>query len=494
MKKIINGKRELDRISLIISLLLFSFSILYGFFYFNRDMFSVPVTDHKLSESDKKDKDIEYSIKSFDAPYNYDLLDYRYLSSLSDIGELTIYDLDLNKVYENVDGIIDSGINHKLYKTTNSGGVIKVYFQDEKDFKSIGEIESNNYKKVYYNDNEEFFLIGFITNDEKEVFYKLDDDKVVTIESDGFNFIGDEDLETTMFTYDPDHIVIKKDDSKDFGVYDLNNKKISINTNYDFIKSSSKNRFIVYDDNNASIYDGNMKRLSITYDYIYRVFDYYIAIRDKRLIILDNDLKAVGSLDYTIDDSINDESKYTDIFSYYKYNDSLIFIDGHNKVIALNKDNKLFIGDIENLFFSNVLYYIKDSKLHIVDEELKDKYMININEYYPNNLEGLVKVNLYGNTLVISDYVDEYYFDFEKGTKIDSIEDYNTNITESIKIKVKRVKKEDDVYNSVTLTVGDESIKDLIIHDLNIDRLIKKINNNYYLFADNKIIRISKKG
>ena len=496
MKK---NKNELDRISLIMSLIVLSFSILYGIFYFNKDMFSVTTNDYSLSETDKKDKGISYLINSMDAPNNYELVDHRYISSLYNMGELSYYDLNLNKLYSTSSNDIEVGVNHKLYVLNNENNSIEVSYLDNNELKKIDKINNvGSYNKVYYvNSNNNYYLLGFVINSDKEYFYLLDDDKLSVIESNDFSFCGDLVDNNIIHTYDTNHIVITSDNNTNYGVYDLENKKINIGINYEYIKSVGKNSYIINNDNSYSVYDGNMKRLSITYDYIDKVFNYYITFRDKKVTILDKDLKAITSLDYKINDELKDENnniRYSDIFSYYKYKNDLILVDSNNKVFLINKEGKVYSKDIDRFSITNCLYYIKDNSIYLLDEELNELYSIDLSYYYNMNSVVSLKVTLYGNTLVVDDYNTKNYFSYSDGNKLDDIEDYDINFTESIKIRLHKVRDNDNEYNEVVLTVGEEEVKGLILSDVDESKLFKKINNNYYLFTDNKIIEISKKG
>ncbi len=487
-------KYKLDRITLIMSLLVFSFSALYGFFYFNRDMFSAATNDYSLSESDKKDKDIKYEINELDAPYNYELVDHRYLSSLSNMGELSYYDIDTKKLFETYDGEVEIGVNHKIYLLKDNYTSITVSYLDDDGVKIIDVISNiKKYNKVYYVNNNSYYLVGFILNNEKEEFYLIEDDKISVIESDDYSFFGDSVDNNIIFINDKDHIIVTKDNNSKFGVLDLTSKKINISINNDYIKSIGKNNYIIYNDNKASVYDGSMKRLSITYDYIDKIFNNYIAIRDKKITILDKDLKVISNLDYVIGDDVTSEkTSYDNLFSYYKFKDNLILVDKDNNVILIDKDGKVYIKEIENFSITNILYNLKDGVLHILGEGLTELYNINLKDYYENELIS-VKAELVGSTIVVDDFNTKHYFKPYTCEELDDIEDYYINFTESIKVKVSRV-KEDNEYNKLTLTVKEESINDLVINNIEEEKIFKKINNNYYLFTDNKIIKISKKG
>jgi hypothetical protein len=95
----------------------------------------------------------------------------------------------------------------------------------------------------------------------------------------------------------------------------------------------------------------------------------------------------------------------------------------------------------------------------------------------------------FGDTLILSNQSESKYFNFADGEEIKSIKDYEISYTDSIKLQVKNTGG-----NMIgTLVVGDKEFTDLKYSDYHMDNLFRKISNNYYLFADNKILKISKK-
>ena len=498
-------KNKLDRITLIMTLIIFSFSIIYGFFYYNRSMFKVTTNDNKITESDKKDTNISYTINSYDVPVSYDLVNHRYLSSVNAVGELSYYNLDGTLIYNNFSGEPFVGKNHKIYVLNSSEGSINISVVDKEEVKSLMDINTDSYYIVLNEVNNEYVFLGIVAvQNNKETLYEFVDDKVNEIESDNFYFIGDNvrsENDRYIYTCDEDHIVISKNVNSEYGVYDIVNKKVIINTKNKYIRSLGNNYYVIYNDNNAAVYDGNMKRMSITYDYITKAYDYYIAVRDRKMTILDQDLKVITNVDFPISDGINTKyirEAYDSLFHVYSYKDNLVLattgVDTYNKIFLLNSKHELYSNEVYDFSITNFLYFVKDYYLHVLDDKLEEKYSIPLDTYFGGENIKNVYMELDGDTIVIRDEERAFFFDYETGTKIDEIKDYEISFTESIKIKVHPVLNNNEINNEITLYVGDNKVENLSKMNINKDMMFRKINKNYYLFTDNKIIKISKKG
>ncbi len=500
------NKSGMNRIALTISVIVLVFGLLYGFIYFNKDKFfaQAPSDSNKITEKDKQDKDVEYEVKTLLSDIGrYEVIDNKYLK-VDDVNRgLSFYTVDGEEVLKDYDGEIFVGLDKELYKLEyrNSNIVIEVV-KNGKLFtvKEINISTDNWYKVIYTNDSGTHFLVGVVfEEDSKDYLYKLDSSKTIEYVLPQKHFIGDliDESTNTIYMYDPNYIIVtsgSRDETIDKGVYSFEEKKITIDCVYENIESINNGNFIVNIGDKASIVDGNLKSLTIPYDFIMKRNGYYLVARDGKFAIFDKNFKVLTDFEipfygfeyiYSGTNNIR-TAVYKDKFLVMPYE----FGKDENEIYVLN-NKKLSKINLSKLYVDNFIYSFDDvtRNYNIFSDDFELLYSINVDKYFnmfPISELSFVK---FGDTLILSNQSESKYFNFADGEEIKSIKDYEISYTDSIKLQVKNTGG-----NMIgTLVVGDKEFTDLKYSDYHMDNLFRKISNNYYLFADNKILKISKK-
>ena len=518
-KKETKEKKTINRVAIVLSTIVLMFGIIYGFWYYNRDSFLRNRNNsNNITEEDINDKDVKYEVKELKLE---GVQTYLLQESLFKGIELDTYGNQTNNYYDLDGNLLGSSkydyflgsdnflykIDHDIQNKTVSINMIKK--GKEYPVKNITvDTDKVTYHPLYYVKDDNYFSIGFITEDEEgnSKLYVLNEGIVNEYNTKEFSFIGNNAILTTddaIITEDPNYIAITKGNGKD-GIFSLKDMKIVAPLEYDVALAIGNNGFILKKDKKASIYDSNMKSLTIPYDYIEKIYDYYLVSRNNKFALLDSTLKQVT--DFAIPQYKEELSYHTSYINNNGY-DIIKLYDGiivttinpdkeEVSELYVYQDKKLKKYTINNMEISNFIYSadIKERTYTIYDDEYKELYKINVDDYFKD--ENMLELELlrFGNTLSLSNDNKEVYLNYKDGNKQENISDYEVSYTESIKLRVHNNSIDKGINNNtITLYVGDKEYTDLAYANNNLNGVFKKINNKYYVITDNKIFVINKK-
>jgi hypothetical protein len=504
-------RKELNTVFVTISVLLLVFGLLYGLFWFNRGKNNNKNSNsNEITNDDKKDKDVKYEVTevNIDTPV-YEVLGNKYLEKANSDGTFTYSDLNNKDYIKNVDRL-KLGIDNKLYEVKYDDNTLTISFLNKNTLIPSYSVlkESNFMSNVYYLEDDTLYLLGVVLEDDDVdyLYYINSDNTIKEIKLEKYHFLGDIYYDETDFivTSDKRYIVVSSsghNDSTNTKVYDLVDEKFLFDKKYDDIVSIGDSMFIVSNDNKSTIINAAGKSLTIPCDFIDRIGDYYLMIRDKKMAVLDNNKKAIS--DFEIPYYGNGQSYHTLFNNNYighVYNGKLIVetVDLVGKeqgsIYYINKDNKLKKINDTGLYIGGFLhtYSSSNNTLNVYSDSFELLHIINLNDYFEGIPYYELSVIKNGTTLIISKNDTNYFLDFETGEKVDSVRDYQITFTDSIKIKVHNLLSEGENKNVFTLFVKDKEYKDYNYSNPNFNGVFRKINDKYYIFGENKYAVISK--
>ena len=514
-----NEKKTINRIAIVLSTIVLMFGIIYGFWYFNRDSFlRNKNNNNNITEEDINDKNVSYDVKELKIE---GVQKFLLQESVFKGIELDTYGNQTNNYYDLDGNLLGSskydyflGSDNYLYKTNydNENKSVSIsMIKKGKEFpvKTIAvDTDKVTYHPLYYVKDDNYFEVGFITEDENgnSKLYIFDEGTIKEYSTKEFSFIGNNAILTTddaIITEDANYIAVTSGNGKD-GIFSIKDLKVVVPLEYDVALAIGNNGFILEKDGKASVYDSNMKSLTTSYDYIEKIYDYYLVAKNKKFALLDSSLKQVT--DFTIPQYKEELSYHPSIIRNNGYNiiklyDGIIvctMVPDKEEVYELYvyQDKKLNKYTINDMNISNFIYSanMNDRTYTIYDDEYKELYKINIDNYFKDTNILDIELFRYGNTLSLYSEGKQVYLNYKDGKEVDNIADYESSYTDSIKLRVHNNSIDKGMNNNtITLYVGDKEYTDLSYADNNLNGVFRKINNKYYVITDNKIYVISKK-
>ncbi len=513
--------KGINRIAIIISGIVLTFSLIYGLWYFNRDKIEVKKEDNSntITEKDKKDKDTKYNVKEIKLPGEFfSVVNNKYfLSSYIDTNfaqTFAYYDLDGNLVGDKLRDMLHPGLDDNLYGLTfnQTTKELTVHILKKNNIFPVDTIAltEEDYHPIYYTDNDNFsYFLGIVSRvDGVETFFKVNDSSIETIKADGFRFIGDGVLleaYAPIYTSDSKYVVVEqesKDAYKKVGVFNIDEKKLIIDFDYDNILTIGNDNFIVNIKDKTTIVNSKLKALTLPYDFIMKEGDYFLVARDSKFAIFDKNYKVLT--DFVIPFYGNEYNFHpccgsTNNIVTRKTKDGMIILaldygTNNEEVYFLTKNNELRSNKINNLYVDNFMYYFDSTtrNYNILSDGFELMYSINLDKYFKGFPAEDMKLDRYGETLVLRNQSETRYFNYEDGEETNGVKDYEIQFTESMKALVHSNLDIGDDNTTVTFYVGDKEYK-FVYGFFYPDNVFKKINNKYYFIADSKILQISAK-
>jgi len=513
--------KGINRIAIIISAIVLTFSLIYGLWYFNRGKIEVKKEDNSntITEKDKKDKDVKYDVKEIKLNGEFfSVVNNKYfLSSYIDtnfVQSFAYYDLDGNLVGDRLKDMLHPGLDDNLYGLTfnQTTKELTVHVLKKNNIFPVNTIAltDEDYHPVYYvdEDNNSYFLGIESVVDGVDTFFKVYDSSIETIKSDGFSFIGDNALLESfaiMYTSDPNNIVVEensKEANKKVGVFNLEEKKLIIDFNYDNIITIGNDNYIVNTKDKTTIINSKLKALTLPYDFITKEGDYFLVARDSKFAIFDKNYKVLTDFVipfYGTEYNFHPCCGNTNNIVTRKTKDGMIILaldygTNNEEVFFLTKNNELRSNKINNLYVDNFMYSFDNTtrNYNILSNGFELMYSINLDKYFKDFPAEDMRLERYGETLVLRNQSEARYFNYEDGEETNGVKDYEIQFTESMKALVHSNLDIGDDNTTVTFYVGEKEYK-FVYGFFYPDRVFKKINNKYYFIADNKILQISAK-
>jgi hypothetical protein len=119
-------------------------------------------------------------------------------------------------------------------------------------------------------------------------------------------------------------------------------------------------------------------------------------------------------------------------------------------------------------------------------------YSINLDKYFKDYPYYELRLERYGDTLILRSQKEAHFFNYEDGEEINGVKDYELQFTESMKAVAHSNLDIGDDNTTVTFSVGDKEYK-FVYGFFTPNNVFKKIDNKYYFFADSKILQITAK-
>ena len=513
--------KGINRIAIIISGIVLTFSLIYGLWYFNRDKIVEKKEDNSnvITENDKKDKDVKYDVKEIKLQGEFfSLLNNKYFISTQSNGDLaqsfSYYDLDGNVLGEHLNDMLHPGLDDKLYSLsydeTKKELTINTLINNNVYPLTVIKLDTSDYHPVYYVDDNGFsYFLGIETvMDGVDTFYKIVESATEIIKAKGYHFIGDSvilESQAIIYTHDPNNIVVEEDSkeiNKKVGVFNFKDNKVIIDFDYDNIITIGNNNFIVNVKDKTTIVNSKLKALTLPYDFIQKAGSYYIVGRDTKLAVFDEDYKVLTDFeipyyggDYEFHPCCGNNNGI-----YTLETDKGIFIITTNyeknseDVYFLTKKNELRTHKIDNLNVMDVYFSFDETTRNyiIFSDEFELMYSINLDKYFKDYPYYELRLERYGDTLILRSQKEAHFFNYEDGEEINGVKDYELQFTESMKAVAHSNLDIGDDNTTVTFSVGDKEYK-FVYGFFTPNNVFKKIDNKYYFFADSKILQITAK-
>ena len=505
-------KKDINTVFVTISVLLLFFGLLYGVLFFGmKKTAKKDNTNNVITNDDIKDKNVKYNVKEMNInAAMYNVLNNKYLEKIVDENTYLYTDLNNKNIIENSTKLY-VGCDGNLYDVTyedNNLTISSVYKTGLIPVISVHK-DSNFNSLVYYYDDfdtDNICLVGYVlTEDNVDTLYYIHDKKVQETELKNNYVLGDYyyDEMNVIVTHDTRYIVTSTSghsSSDNPQVLDMLEGKLLLADKYDDIITDGNSMFIASKNDKSTIIDLNGNTATIPYDFIERVYNYYLVSRDNKMAILDDTKKVIS--DFSIPYSGLDH----DYHSFHMRNYVAFTFDNRLVIIPLNaekekeelyylKDDKKIAKITDDKFYmSSILYsYNEESNsFRIYDDKFQIKYEIVINDHFYGIPYYELTFDLMGNNLVLSQNDKRVFFDYETGHLKDNLDDFELNYTDSIKIKVHPVIDDSGSYSTFSIYINNKEYPDYNYSKMNFNDIFKKIGKTYYIFGDNKFASLTK--
>lgn len=494
--------KEYDTIFITLSVILLVFGIFYGIWFFNLKNTSKNTNtslETEITSEDIKDKDVLYKVKEIDInAESYNLLANKYIEKVNSDGRYSYINISSKTVIDNTN-MLNVGNDKNLYDVVYDDNTLTISYVNKGELVNIYSIhkEANFFSKVYCYSKDNYYLIGFVLTDENtDYLYYINDKKVKEIELKDYYFLGDYFYDDNNFivTHDPKNIVISSsghssnDNPK---VFNIEEEKIILDSKYEDIISIGNSMFIVNKNNKATIVNSDDRSITIPYDFIDKVGDYYLVCRDDKIAVLDKNKKAIS--DFVIPYNGNEHDYhnfYITNYDAFMYKNTLVVIPydtskESSELYFLNSENKLSKVVDNNFYFKDFIYSYDSisNSFNIYDDSFNLLFIIKINDYFMGMPYYELEIERLGDTIALSKDDKKYYFDYKTGDEVEELKEYEIKFTNSIKLVFKD--------NKFTVHINDE-IYDGYEYSGDRKDVFKKIGDNYYIFGDNKYMVITK--
>ncbi len=496
--------KDFNTVFITLSIILFLFGVFYGIWFFNRDKKKNNIEPNEVEIGELEDVyGLQYIIEEKIINYPYNLIGNKYLEQLNEDkyykytnlnNETIINDTDkLELAYDKNLYYIESDSNHFNINAIKNGMLTSIY-SDNRDI--------DFFSKIYYSYNNNLMLMGVVvTSGDIECLYLISEDGIKEYKFEGYYVIGDNYFDELdyIITHDKRFIVLSSSGHNSIDnprVYDLEKEEVLFNNRYDDIITIGNSQFIASNNNKSTIINIKGNNLTIPYELIDKVGDYYLVSRDGNIAILDDNKRVItdfeipyygGNYDY--------HTLRNKAYNKYNYKNMLVIepyeIGKSSTAIYYLFEDKLHKVIDSNFYIKDFIYSYNEetSLLNVYSDSFKQLYSININDYFDGIPYYELEFNKYGNTLVLSRDEVHYYFDYLSGEKIDNIADHEININNNISIKVHY---DLDNSNMFTININGVEYTNYKCDGRDISDVFKKIKEKYYIFGDNKYMIVSK--
>ena len=507
------GKKVISEIKSFLILCLVIGVIALGTWYWYTHMYDADKNKNKIYTKNEPE---EYKVISYvSKTKNNDLIVVgNYLIEKNDNYVEKIMDLKAETIYENKIecNAVYLGIDNNLYFILEESGdyenSISISRLDDDKIIELDAIAKRGvyYSTLLYDDGKEEKLLGFVgdfttQNDELEEetieYIHLLNDK--NIELKDISLFGSElknGIGHDIITNHEKYIITKKDDK--YGIYDIKNEKNIIEPSYDMLKKTHDGNYVAVKNEKAGIIDINKKILvDFEYDFIDINDNFYVVSKNNKLAIMNDEYNLITdfAFDYQYEyvyNKLTAAAKYDyylccqafNTFKAYKVKDNYILITNNKHSNTKYSKNEAYIihedGSFETIeekdfvVENNFIYALKkDKKIVVYDNDLKEKYTIDLSRYDANNITAKL---LNENTIVISIDGNNIYYDYENGESIKEILTFEKDI-DSVNIKY-----ED---NKLIIKTSDKNESTIDIKQFNYDNVVKLNSDCYYYVSDN---------
>jgi len=469
--------KTLDELKAFLIIALIIFIAAFSGWYWYTNFYNENKNENKPLE----EKEVEnYKISKYIAPENrlLKLINEKYLIEYKDDILYKIMDLKNKVLFEGEElfSNIYEGIDDSLYlvinEEENSTNVIYLSKLEDEKFVEVKNLSEGlaYYAPIKYYENEysnSFKVLGFTAvksaydEDMREInksyIYLLGNEE---FELNDYFLYGDsihlKEGAREVITYDKKYIVISEinSSSKKYGLYDLENKKVVIKPQYEGLYRNKNEEYIVIKDGKYGIIDKSLKKIvNYEYEFIDKNDDYYVVSKDKKLAIMDKNYKLITKFEFDYQEIPNIKYNYLNkgdnynTFSSAKINDKYILVINNKEYIDdleyekheayfINADgtyetiieNDFYINKEDNFFYS---YNKEDGIYTFYDQDLKEKFKINISDY---DYDLKAQISLKNNNTINIKLDSDIYFDANTGEEIKSVSDEEMEIN-GIKIQ-----------------------------------------------------------
>ena len=491
--------KDFNTVFITLSVILLLFGVFYGIWFFNRGKKESTIEVAELEDT----YGLKYKIDEINIEYPSKVIGNKYLEYLKSDNVYKYSNLNNETIIDNIEKL-ELGYDKELYYLESGDNYLNISTIKDGTLTSIYSVNKTIefFGKVYYSNNDNLLLMGVvITSEGKDYYYMIKDNSIKEYKFDDYYFIGDNYYNELDYfvTHDKRYIVLSSSGHNSIDnpvVYDLDKEEVLFDNRYDDIITIGNSQFIVSNNNKTIIINNKGNSLTIPYEFIDKVGDYYLVSRDKNIAILDENKRVITDFEIPYyGNNYEYHTLYNKTYNTYKYKNMLIIepykVGEFSTEIYYLLDKKLYKVNDSNFYIEDFIYSYNEesSLLNIYNDSFKQLYSININDYFDGIPYYELEFKKYGNTLALSKDNIHYYFDYVTGEIKDTIEDYEQSINSNITIKIHY---DLDKGNIFTININGVDYTDYKCDSKDINELYKKVKNKYLIFSDNKYMIISK--
>lgn len=486
----------------------------------------IKVQEDVVEKEEKQEENRTDEIATYKATDQHKIysINNKYIIEYEDNVLYKILDFYTNVLFEGEEEFttVEEGIDSTIYiikeDTLEEENHITVSKLHDKKIEAVKELNhlGVTYVPIRYQKNDIYQLIGFTGTSQTldEELNEVNKSYVYTLankelELKDLAFAGDKELnlekQKEIISYDKRYIVLKDTNNK-YGLYDINNGKMIITPQYEGLITDKTNYIAIKNGKYGVINSQLKKKIDFIYDFIDRKNGYYIVSKGAKMALMNKDYHLITKFDFLYQPSKNNikykavfdngtyntfqsyqvGNKYVLITNYMEYKENLEYDLHETYIIASDgsystiKENEFYVDEENELIYS---YNKEEKKYTFYDQDLKEKYTIDISNYDYNKRADVHLLN--GNTIVI--HLDsDVYFDYENGEYIDTVKDYTITIED---IKISYSSKE----QIVTYLIDEKEITKIDVKEENDHNgyYNKLDDTSIYFMTDTDFVRIS---